>query len=606
MKKTIKYILGTMGILLGGVIIGTLLLTVAFSLPVNEKNRTASFDIIYKEGWYPAMPIVASSLDIYFHSYMPGVLDDSTDALMLSTALNPQEKNALLAAMDMNEYDYYGHGYVSVLRPLLAVFDYGEIRVLNGVLQLLLVLLLFLQIYRKKGMVQALMVPTSYCLLMPLAMPLSLQFTWIFYVAVCGTLVLTIGEQAENRMGIKLYWVFMIIGMCTSYLDLLTYPLFTWGFPLVWWLLLKKKNRNAFFYVKEVVFAGLWWILGYGGFWVGKWAVGSLILKRNIFESAWFEVFYRLGAKEEVGGYDISQRLEVLYTNWKHYEYKIYVLILAAWLIWFAWNSINKGLCFDKKNKAYALIACSSIVWYLALANHTGGHHFFTYRIYGVSVLAILALFTESVKTESCVDGSQKLKTICVWCMCGILACGLSFLAREEIDVLNTDRSNNKQIAMSDAGVCTMRFTPTFPMISAIGICLETDSLDGACILRILDGEKVLYEETISLKKYEDTVYTEIPVSWKLKKNHDYTMELSLEGTEAGIRLLLTEDMTMPILEYGEVSIDEMAKGGQILSSLTYNYRPLSKFTLAFLAMTWCAILMAVYVSLIGKNKMNR
>ncbi len=598
MKKIAVNVMKTIGILLGGTMLGAALLVVAFLMPVNQTNKTASYEIIQKEGWYPAIPIVSASLDTYFHSNLPGVLDGSTDSIMLHTALETQEQNVLRAAMDMNDYDYYWHGYVSVLRPLLMLFDYGEIRTLNGFLQMLLILLLFLQVYRRKGLTFALLVPTSYFLLMSLAMPFSLQYSWVFYIAVVGALILTGKEIVDERSGMKLYWFFMVLGMCTSFFDLLTYPLFTWGFPLIWFLLFEKEGKSAFSYVKEVVFTGLWWILGYGGLWIAKWGLGSLILGRNIFESALYEVGFRLGA-EKAGNFDFAERLEVLYNNWKHYEYKIYVLVLAAWLIYVVMGSIRNGVVNHAKSKALALIACSSVVWYMALANHTGGHHIFTYRIYGVAVLAVLAILVGSVRmpqsgTVEDAGRGGKYKTFVIWCVCGVLACGLSLLAREAVRVTNGDRAYREAL-IEEGENGKMRFTPAFPTIKEIGICVQTDAQDGACVIRVLDNDSVLYQEEIALSAYGEQTYAAIPVLWKLQKGQDYEMEIEFTGADKPCFLLVSENMDNPIGEYGELMAVEENWGGQILSTLSYSYRPLSKFTLAFLAMTWCGILFAGY-----------
>lgn len=117
--QTMKKILITMGMMIAGVCMGGILLTLAFLIPVNSTNQSASYDLIGSEGWYPAIPRVNASFDTYFHSFLPGVLDGATDSIMLATALEPEETNALRAAMDMRGYDYYWHGYVALLRPLL-------------------------------------------------------------------------------------------------------------------------------------------------------------------------------------------------------------------------------------------------------------------------------------------------------------------------------------------------------------------------------------------------------------------------------------------------------------------------------------------------------
>lgn len=598
----------TAGIMLAGVLAGAVLLSLAFLVPVNETNQSASYAIIEKEGWYPAIPIVSASLDTYFHSLLPGVLDGSTDTIMLQTALEPDEVNVLRAAMDMNQYDYYWHGYVAVLRPLLALFDYGEIRVLNSMGQLLLVFLLCLALWRKKGMPYALLLLMSYFLLMPMAMPFSLQYSWVFYITAGCLLYLVRGDRARDVTGMKLYWLFLAVGMLTSYFDLLTYPLYTWGVPVVWWLLLQEADKGELYYIKQVVCTGLWWILGYAGMWLGKFCLGSLILGRNIFQSAFYEVGFRLGVEAvEAEPFGFSDRLEALYVNWKHYEYKLFVLLLAAWLLVIIVCTLKKGVRGNVKGKALALAGTSSVVWYFALANHTAGHHFFTYRIYGIAVLAVLAILVGAVGDGSRQDLRQGVRLLCVWGVCGVAACGLSLLAREEIPVNNGDREY-RQVELGEEAVCEMSFTPSFPTVKRIGLCIETTAREGVCRLVVWDGEKALYEEEILLSAYEESTYADISVDWKLRRGKEYSLLVSIENADGEAALFVTANQDMPLSEYGEAWVKcaqqrtEIAQDGQILSGLTYSYRPLSRFTLAFLAMTWTGILFAACMVFVRKK----
>lgn len=600
--KWLDRALKTVGILLCGVLGGGIILSLVFCIPVSETNRTASYDIIEKEGWYPAIPIVSSSLDTYFHSLMPGVLDGSTDTIMLETALDPDESNVLRAAMDMRQYDYYWHGYVSVLRPLLVFFDYGEIRVLNGMLQLLLMFWLCLLLKQRKGTVYALLALSTYFLLMPLAMPFSLQFSWVFYITM-GCLLYLIYETGKRDMsGIRLYWFFLVTGMLTSFFDLLTYPLYTWGIPVIWLLLLWNSDNKQGYYVKQVVYTGLWWILGYAGMWLGKFCMGSLILGRNIFENAFYEVGFRLGMEGETFG--LAERLNALYLNWKHYEYKLYVCLLAVWLLFIVICTLRRGVRGNVKNKALALAGASPVVWYFCLANHTGGHHFFTYRIWGIAVLAVFAILLGSVRDKVLTEGRRRVKILCVWGVCGIAACGLSLLAREEIFVTNGDREY-RQVELKEEA-CEMSFTPTFPVVKSFGLCLRTEADGGRCNITISDGERELYREQIDLEAYGNNTYANIPVHWRLKKGGDYRMRLAVEGADAEVALLVTADGELPLNEYGEVTIEEDGQDAQILASLTYSYRPLSHFTLFFLAMTWTGILFAACMVLIKSDLGSR
>lgn len=297
MYKSMKLAVKALGILAGSAVLGFLLLALAFFIPVNPENMQASYDIIEKEGWYPAMPIVSSSLDTYFHSLMPGVLDNSTDRVMLTTALEASDDSPFRAAMDMQGYSYYWHGYVSILRPLLYLFDYGEIRVLNCAGQLLFLFFLTHFLWKKKGLRYALMLFSSYIFLMPIAMPLSLQFSWVFYLAYGGTAFLLVRqEKLQKESGIYLF--FLILGILTSFLDLLTYPLYTWAIPLIWLLAMEQEGKSIWQHLRQVIGTGCFWLMGYAGMWASKWLLGSMILKTNIFESAMAEVFLRAGMEE--------------------------------------------------------------------------------------------------------------------------------------------------------------------------------------------------------------------------------------------------------------------------------------------------------------------
>ena len=243
------------------------------------------------------------------------------------------------------------------------------------------------------------MLATSYFLLSPAALSLSLQFSWVFYIAYIGTIVLLLKRKYFSTRFRYLY-LFMTLGLLTSYCDLLTYPLFTWGMPLIWWLIMNeapdsgaakdmvKKNRrtDALFYVKQVVFSGFAWIAGYAGMWIMKWIIATQALGQNIFETAINEVFLQSGTLE-TNTINLLERLKATHINWLHYEYKIYALLLLCWLLWWFWNSLKNSGIRTCKRYAFFLTGISSVVWYFTLVEHTQTHHFFTHRILGVSIL---------------------------------------------------------------------------------------------------------------------------------------------------------------------------------------------------------------------------
>ena len=594
MKSVQKKIAGPLKVLamiVAGVLLGAILITLVYCIPVNQTNAQKSIDSLEGEGWYPSATQLKSSLDTYFHSYLPGVLDGATDGLMLEKATRQIEGNPLWEAMNMEGYTYYWHGYVVILRVLLLFMDYEQFRFLNCILQLMMMFFVAHFIWEKKGQRYALALLTSYFLMMPMAMFLSLQFSWIFYIAMALSLLICYRHTWFTEKRIP--YIFVIAGMLTSFLDLLTYPLYTWAFPLLLLILLSEDGQKALNYVKTVVVSGLGWILGYAGMWFGKWALAGWIVHRNVIQEAWKEVLFRSGSEESL---NLIARLEALYDNWKHYEYPLYTALLAIWLTWFIYKSLNgkTQIVRQEKNGAYLLITLSSFVWYFVLANHTLGHHFFTYRIWGVAITGILFLFCGSIAIckDNC-SGRDRIYTFCKWGILCILAVMLTLTAREDVSVLNGN-VEYQEIELPKGEQIEEEFLPSFPRVKKFAMGIRTESVKGQCIIEIRDDEKTLYELNWKLAELADTEYVQVPVDWNFKRDSNYRIVIHLEENEGPVYLRFTKDNVNPMLELGVAKIGGDIISGQLTSGIVYSYRPLSKYTLLFLTISWLGILTAL------------
>lgn len=594
MKSVHKKIVGPLKVLamiVAGVLLGAILITLAYCIPVNQTNAQKSIDSLEGEGWYPSATQLKSSLDTYFHSYLPGVLDGATDGLMLEKATRQIEGNPLWEAMNMEGYTYYWHGYVVILRVLLLFMDYEQFRFLNCILQLMMMFFVAHFIWEKKGQRYALALLTSYFLMMPMAMFLSLQFSWIFYIAMALSLLICYRHTWFTEKRIP--YIFVIAGMLTSFLDLLTYPLYTWAFPLLLLILLSEDGQKALNYVKTVVVSGLGWILGYAGMWFGKWALAGWIVHRNVIQEAWKEVLFRSGSEESL---NLIARLEALYDNWKHYEYPLYTALLAIWLTWFIYKSLNgkTQIVRQEKNGAYLLITLSSFVWYFVLANHTLGHHFFTYRIWGVAITGILFLFCGSIAIckDNC-SGRDRIYTFCKWGILCILAVMLTLTAREDVSVLNGN-VEYQEIELPKGEQIEEEFLPSFPRVKNFAMGIRTESVKGQCIIEIRDDEKTIYELNWKLAELADTEYVQVPVDWNFKRDSNYRIVIHLEENEGPVYLRFTKDNVNPMLELGVAKIGGDIISGQLTSGIVYSYRPLSKYTLLFLTISWLGLLTAL------------
>ncbi|MCH5341850.1 MAG: hypothetical protein J1E01_10310 [Acetatifactor sp.] len=603
MREMIRILGKSICILIVGGFAGAVLLILAYMLPVNTENRDASFDVIHQEGEYPRASMSLPTVYDNFVFYATDRLDGFTDETMLQTAMNLEDRSPLLQAMssyseNKGEYSYYWHGYVTLLRPLLLIFDISSLRMFNCMCQLALLTVLLLLIGREKGFPYAAMLLTSYFLLMPMALFMALQYSWVFYVAAISTLVL-LKKKDFLFSGKRIIYFFIIVGMFTSYFDLLTYPLFTWGMPLVWWLVMEDTYDKRTGWCRKVVISGLSWIAGYAGMWMLKWSMASIVLKRNIYQSAIDEVLFRSGTTGEMENYQLADRLRVFYTNWMHYEHVVFVILLVIWALYWAWKSLRHGWRCSPKGHAYLLIGLSSFVWYFVLVNHTAVHHHFTYRIFGVTLLAILALINDGVVHERVSPTiGTRLKVLAIWAACFLLAFPLAMSHREDLSVMNGEEEYRK-ILLEQGETLEVPFTPTFNQIKNLGLGLESVGGTGEYEISLWDGDRLKYRLSIPVWNSEEGHYKGFDVDWKLNHKKTYRLTIAVHDNPNDTNVWVTTG-SMPLAEYGELRVGDSAMPGQMLTGIVYWCRPLEKSNFLFLVFSWMCALAAVSLTVLS------
>lgn len=123
---------------------------------------------------------------------------------------------------------------------------------------------------------------------------------------------------------------------------------------------------------------------------------------------------------------------------------------------------------------------------------------------------------------------------------------------------------------------------------------IRTESVKGQCIIEIRDDEKTLYELNWKLAELADTEYVQVPVDWNFKRDSNYRIVIHLEESEGPVYLRFTKDNVNPMLELGVAKIGGDIISGQLTSGIVYSYRPLSKYTLLFLTISWLGFLTAL------------
>lgn len=396
-------------------VVGFTLMLVAYALPVGRmKNNIAESHEIYNyEGQYPQITQGFKSMQ----------LDNYTDALMYATAIHPGSGNLIKDALGNARYEYrdtsmtqalndyannvvskeeqkyemfysrYWHGYLVVLKPLLLFFNVSEIRMMNMIIQGTFFLVLLYLIRKKIGEQYQLPYIAMMFVLNPIALPLSLQFSWVFYVAILGTLGVLILKDIQLRQKYILW--FWFIGMLTSYMDLLTYPMFTYGLSIIT-LLLICRNQGWKKHVNYVVASGIAWGLGYAIMWIGKWIFTWIFSNGNIIREAMEKILYRTSMVGE--GLEDLNPISVVFKNISvliKWPYLLLLLIIIGGLY------LLREKCGAKKQWEniipYAIIVIVPIFWLVVKANHSYAHYWFTFRELSITIMAIIVGIMESL-----------------------------------------------------------------------------------------------------------------------------------------------------------------------------------------------------------------
>lgn len=380
-------------------------MVISYALPNKNiiNNTKESIPKLVAEGVYPK---------VFFDSHK-SQLDNFTDSWMLNIAISADNKHPLKSSLanpykkphdakdkvdqlnkslykedlPIDEYSRYWHGYQIVLRPLLLLFNYEQIRYLNmfGIMSLFMTVAYLLKKELGTRYVASFLV--SMIMIMFMISPMSLQFSSMFYMTFISMIVVLLYHK-KIRDNNYLIYVFFIIGAVTSFWDLLTVPLLTLGLPLTTYVLLEEKSNRLITNTIDTIKASFIWAIGYGITWATKWVVATIVLKKNIISDALSQILSRTSS--EVGELEIS-KIDAVEKNtnllFDGFVIKLFIIALIIWLILF--------LISKRQNIIDVLpilvIAVYPILWYIILANHSYMHFWFTYRSLGVTVFSVLS-----------------------------------------------------------------------------------------------------------------------------------------------------------------------------------------------------------------------
>ncbi len=592
-KKFLRPVITTVAIMVAFSILFTVFNTVAFMLPVNQEKFDYSYVILDREGWYPEYPVVNSLDNTFFTSYLPGVLDNNTMKKVFSIAFDTPERVSFSEALKKGvvpTYTRYWHGYIAVLRPLMNLIDYEQMQILNSFILIALIAFVTAGFYKRGGIRKALLYLSSTMLVMPMAIGICFQYTWVFSIANIAILVY-FKKQDWFEQGNRYFYYFLIIGIFTVYLDLLTYPLYAWALPAFTWILFDKGDRfegkKGFLNVFKFVIP---FTIGYAGVWFLKWCIASIVLRSNELSEAIREVSARSGS-----GFTLRDRIFTYYKNWKHYSYVIYLMILCAWLIWWLVLGIIRGYKRNNRAIAIGLIALSPVAWYTLASNHCYIHHSFTYRNLSIMFAAGIALMADSIPEKRIGEQSLKRRLISsfiICCAAGLMSIGLMLVSKED-----TETSNKESIAgfdiytLENGQTLDFDLTPRIKDIVRVCIGLQSGSTEGNYIYTVSDESGEVYRETIPITRNQGYNYYLQDVDWTLTPGKTYRFSAWAEGNNGDVKFYLSKNAARFLEELtGEVTVGGVTYSGEPLVGYSYWFRSPSRYVKFSLVLFWFGV----------------
>lgn len=364
-------------------------------------NVSKSAEVIIKEGLYKEI--------LNFKLFK---LDNYTDALMLNIAVSADNERPITSAMLNNYYnssdglgiakdtkalangnktgllsDSYGrywHGYLCTLKPILCIFNYNQIRIINYICLFSLIILISILINKKIGRREMFFFLLSLILINFPIVPLSLQFSTMFYIAFVASLILLLNNDSIKKRGLFLCYFFTIGGF-TSFMDFLTTPLISLGIPLTIFLLLNIERTNTLTVIKSSIS----WFMGYSSIWVSKWAIGWLLTGTNIYTSASEAATLRTSNLYNGMEMTIPNIITFIFEGLQSRGLLWPLVIVGLFSIGLYLFMIKDNFVFVKYFP-FLLVTLMFPFWFLILRNHTITHARFTWRTIVIMIFSLL------------------------------------------------------------------------------------------------------------------------------------------------------------------------------------------------------------------------
>ncbi len=353
------------------------------------------------------------------------VADHYADSIWLNVSWNMGEGNQLVSSIRTNYYDggelgenaglylsvtqgaapnndytRYWHGTAMFIRLGHLFTDVEGVRLIGFIAFLLLVGLSLFIFARKKHWDLAVILALSLAAVQIWNIRLSMEYQPAFILAfVLIPLFLVLERRGDKWLTI----LSIVSGTTVAFFDFLTTETVTILLPLALVIAVRAKEDRLGSLKENLLLllkCGLCWGFAYGGAFIVKWLVASMVTNANAFETALSSAMERMGNKVEMYAdkpksilSSLAANLSMLFGSEIRVDagrtaFGIIFTILILLSVWYLFRGKQK-----KPAAALLLLGLGFLVLIrcLVLNNHSYLHCFFTYRALATMVFALLS-----------------------------------------------------------------------------------------------------------------------------------------------------------------------------------------------------------------------
>jgi hypothetical protein len=179
---------------------------------------------------------------------------------------------------------------------------------------------------------------------------------------------------------------FLELGILTMYFDFYTVPLVTLGFPMVYlWILRQEGSRPGTF---RTLFRNMGlWFLGYGGMWITKLTLTTLLTSENALQHGLESLLSRVGIRKDTQ-LDQYYSLEAAVDGLQESIFSddagrvVYLLCAGILLAVVLWKVFRGHVPRENFRTAapYLFFGSIPLVWFVITKQPIALHFFFQYR----------------------------------------------------------------------------------------------------------------------------------------------------------------------------------------------------------------------------------